>query len=84
MANANSAFMRPKNVSEELAAVVGKGPMPTTEAMKAIWIYIKKHNLQDPKDGRVIIADENLKKLFGGQEKVNMMKLGGFVSKNLS
>ena len=44
--------MKPMKVSDELAAVVGKGPMPRSEVVKALWVYIKKHNLQDPKNKR--------------------------------
>jgi len=40
--NTNSAFMKPMNVSEQLAAIVGKGPMPRTEVVKKVWAYIKK------------------------------------------
>ena len=80
---ANSAFMRPKTVSAELAAVVGNGPMPTTEAVKKIWVYIKAHNLQDPADRRTIVADDKLKKVFG-KDKVGMMQLGGILAKHLS
>lgn len=79
----NSAFMKPLNVSEELAAVVGKGPMPRSEVTKKIWVYIKGNNLQDPKDKRNIIADEKLKKVFGKGE-VHMMKMAGLISKHLS
>jgi len=79
----NSAFMRPKTVSTELAAVVGNGPMPTTEAVKKIWVYIKAHNLQDPADRRTIVADDKLKKVFG-KDKVGMMQLGGILAKHLS
>lgn len=84
MPNANSAFMKPMNLSSELEAIVGKGPMPRSEVVKALWVYIKKHNLQDAADKRVIVADEALKKVFAGQEKVNMMKMAGLVSKHLS
>lgn len=66
MAKSNSAFMKPLNVSADLAAVVGKGPMPRSEVVKALWVYIKKNNLQDPKNKRNINADANLKKGFGG------------------
>jgi hypothetical protein len=40
--------MKPMVISEDLAAVVGKGPMPRSEVVKALWVYIKKNNLQDP------------------------------------
>jgi len=79
----NSAFMKPMNVSEDLAVVVGKGPMPRSEVTKKLWEYIKKNNLQDPKDKRTILNDEKLKKVFG-IPSVHMMKMAGFISKHLS
>lgn len=81
---ANSAFMKPMTISADLAAVVGKGPMPRSEVVKALWVYIKKHDLQDPKNKRNIIADENLKKVFGGKAVVNMFEMTKLVSKHLS
>jgi len=53
--------MKPMVVSSELAAVVGNGPMPRSEVVKKLWVYIKGKNLQDPKNKRNIVADENLK-----------------------
>src|SRR3989338_8590847 len=47
MAKSNSAFMKPMNVSDDLAEVVGKGPMPRSEVVKKLWVYIKKEGLQD-------------------------------------
>lgn len=76
--------MKPMNVSRELAAVVGKGPMPRSEVVKKLWEYIKKNNLQDPSNKRNINADENLKKVFDGQETVNMFEMTKLVSKHLS
>lgn len=34
--NKNSAFMQPVNVSADLAAIVGAGPMPRTEDRKSV------------------------------------------------
>lgn len=76
--------MKPMNVSDELAEVVGKGPMPRSEVVKALWVYIKKNNLQDPKNKRNIMADANLKKVFGGKDVVNMFEMTKLVSKHLS
>jgi len=81
---ANTAFMKPLNVSAELAAVVGKGPMPRSEVVKKLWVYIKGKSLQDPKAKRNIIADENLKKVFGGKAVVDMFEMTKLVSKHLS
>ena len=81
---ANSAFMKPMKISDELAVVVGKGPMPRSEVVKKLWVYIKKGNMQDPKNKRNIIADEALKKVFGGKSVVNMFEMTKLVSKHLS
>jgi chromatin remodeling complex protein RSC6 len=84
MAKSNSAFMKPLNVSADLAAVVGKGPMPRSEVVKALWAYIKKNNLQDPSNKRNINADASLKKVFDGKSVVNMFEMTKLVSKHLS
>lgn len=76
--------MKPMNISADLAAVVGKGPMPRSEVVKALWAYIKKNGLQDPKNKRNINADDNLKKVFGGKGVVNMFEMTKLVSKHLS
>ncbi|MEK7098214.1 MAG: SWIB/MDM2 domain-containing protein [Patescibacteria group bacterium] len=84
MTKTNSAFMKPLAVSPELAEVVGKGPMPRSEVVKKLWVYIKGNNLQDPENKRNIIADANLKKVFGGKAVVNMFEMTKLVSKHLS
>jgi chromatin remodeling complex protein RSC6 len=84
MPKTNSAFMKPLTISPELAEVVGKGPMARSEVVKALWVYIKKHNLQDPAKKRNIVADENLKKVFGGKAVVDMFEMTKLVSKHLS
>jgi chromatin remodeling complex protein RSC6 len=84
MAKPNSAFMKPMNISSDLAAVVGAGPMPRSEVVKKLWVYIKSNNLQDAKNKRNINADETLKKVFGGKATVNMFEMTKLVSKHLS
>ena len=79
-----SAFMKPMTISADLAAVVGKGPMPRSEVVKALWIYIKKNDLQDPKNKRNINGDAALKTVFGGKSVVNMFEMTKLVSKHLS
>lgn len=81
---ANSAFMKPMNVSDTLAAVVGNGPMPRSEVVKKLWEYIKKNGLQDPKNKRNINADANLQAVFGGKKVVNMFEMTKLVSAHLS
>ena len=55
----NAAFMKPMKISDKLAEVVGKGPMPRSEVVKKLWAYIKKNDLQDKKNRRNINADAN-------------------------
>jgi chromatin remodeling complex protein RSC6 len=76
--------MKPMTISPELAEVVGKGPMPRSEVVKKLWVYIKKLNLQDPKNMRNILADAPLKKVFGGKGNVTMFEMTKLVSKHLS
>jgi chromatin remodeling complex protein RSC6 len=83
MEKKTSAFMKPMTVSADLAAVVGNGPMPRSEVVSKLWVYIKANNLQDAKDKRVINPDEKLGKVLG-TAPINMMKMGGAVSKHLS
>ena len=79
----NSAFMKPLKLTADLEAVVGKGPMPRSEVVKKLWIYIKKNNLQDPKAKRNIVADDKLKVVFGGKGVVDMFEMTKLVSKHL-
>ena len=76
--------MKPMNISAELAVIVGAGPMPRSEVVKALWEYIKKNNLQDPKNKRNIVADAALKVVFGGKAVVNMFEMTKLVSAHLS
>lgn len=78
-----SAFMKPMHISDELAVIVGRGPMPRTEVAKKLWDYIKKHKLQDPKNKRNIIPDHNLAKVFGSSQPINMFKMTSKVSAHL-
>ncbi len=84
MPKTNSAFMKPLKLTSDLEAVVGKGPMPRSEVVKKLWMYIKKNNLQDPQNKRNIKADDKLKSVFGGKSVVNMFEMTKLVSKHLS
>ena len=84
MAKKQSKFMQPMRLSDELAAIVGKGPMPRTEVTKKLWAYIKRNGLQDAKNRRNINADEKLSKIFGNKKTVNMFDMTKLVNKHLS
>jgi len=80
----NAAFMRAMTPSADLAAIVGSKPLPRTQVIKKMWVYIKKHNLQNPKNKRNILADSKLKPVFGGKKEVTMFQLAGIIGKHLS
>ena len=79
----SAAFMKPMTPSPKLAEVVGAKAMPRTEVTKKLWAYIKKNNLQDKKNRRMINADANLKAVFDGKASVNMFDMTKLVSKHL-
>ncbi|MCO4753406.1 MAG: DNA topoisomerase III [Bacteriovoracaceae bacterium] len=76
--------MKELTPSAELAEIVGSKPLPRTQVVKKLWEYIKKHDLQDPKNKRNIIADEKLKPVFGGKSTVSMFEMTKLVSAHLS
>lgn len=80
----NSKFMQPMKLSEDLAAVVGKGPMPRTEVTKKVWAYIKSNKLQDSKNRRNINPDEKLGRVLGAKKSVNMFEMTRLINKHLS
>jgi upstream activation factor subunit UAF30 len=78
----NAAFMAPLNASPALAEVIGSKPMPRTEIIKKIWEYIKKNNLQDNKNKRMINSDGKLRGLFG-KDQISMFDLAKIVNNNV-
>ena len=80
----NAAFMKPLKPSTELATIVGSAPLPRTQVVKKLWIYIKKNKLQDQKNKRNIIADAKLKPVFKGKKVVSMFEMTKLVSKHLT
>lgn len=84
MAEAAKGIKQPLNLSADLEAVVGKGPMARTAVVKNLWAYIKSNNLQDATNKRNINADEKLKKIFGGKETVNMFEMTKLVSAHMT
>ncbi len=79
----NAAFMKAMTPSAVLAAVVGASPLPRTEVTKKVWDYIKKHNLQDAANRRMINADDKLKAVFGGKAQVSMFEMTKLISAHL-
>ena len=79
----NAAFMKALTPSAELGAVVGTKPLPRTEVVKKIWVYIKANKLQDAKNRRMINADAKLKAVFSGKAQVSMFDMAKHLAKHL-
>lgn len=79
---ANPALLKPMDLSADLEAVVGKGPMPRSQVVKKLWEYIKKHDLQNPQNKRNILADDKLQPLFKKKE-VTMFEMTKLVSAHM-
>jgi upstream activation factor subunit UAF30 len=82
-ASTKNALSKPVQPDEALAAVVGKDPLPRTELTKKLWEYIRKHELQDPKEKRNIRADERLLSVFDGKKVVSMFEMTKLVNGHL-
>ena len=79
----NAAFMKPMTPDSMLAAVVGSNPMPRTEVTSKLWGYIKKNNLQDKTNRRMINADDKLREVFGGTRQVSRFEMTKLVARHL-
>src|SRR3712207_3139140 len=78
-----NALQQPLRPSEELAAVVGPGPLPRGEVVSKVWGYIKANNLQNPENRREILADDKLGKVFG-KDKVTMFEMNKHLARHLA
>ena len=79
----SAAFMKPLTPSSALGEVVGSKPLPRTEVVKKMWVYIKANKLQDKTNRRMINADAKLKVVFGGKGQVSMFDMAKHISKHL-
>jgi upstream activation factor subunit UAF30 len=76
--------MRPQQPDAALGAVVGQESVPRTIITMKLWQYIKEHGLQDQKERRMINADEKLRPVFGGKDRVSMFDMTKLVNKHLT
>ncbi len=76
---AGTGIHAPVQPSPELGAVVGNDKLPRSEVISKVWEYIKSNNLQNPENKREILADDNLKKVFG-KDKVTMFEMNKYIS----
>lgn len=74
---------QPVQPDDELAAVVGNDQLTRAELTSKMWDYIKKNNLQDPNDRRMINADDRLRPIFGGKNQVSMFEMTKLVNQHV-
>ena len=80
---ASGSFTKALTLSPALAAVIGPTPVPRTEIVKLLWVYIKEHDLQDKTNKRNINADAKLLEVFG-KPQVTMFEMAGLIGKHVS
>merc|ERR1712224_896777 len=80
MKKAGKGIFAPKKLSDALAAICGAKRLPRTEATKKLWVYIKKHGLNN---GRTIKPDAALKQIIPAAS-IDMLKMASYVSKHLA
>ena len=83
MATKTNALQKPVQLTADLEAVIGKGPMTRAEVTSKVWEYIKANGLQDTKDKRQINPDAKLGAVIG-KDQISMFKMTAAVSKHLS
>ena len=83
MAGTTNALQKPVQLSEDLEAVIVKGPMTRAEVTSKLWDYIKANGLQDSADKRQINPDAKLGAVIG-KDQISMFKMTAAVSKHLS
>jgi chromatin remodeling complex protein RSC6 len=80
---ARGGLSRPVTPSDDLAAIVGKDPLPRSQVVSKVWEHIRNNNLQNPQNKREILADDKLKKVFG-TDKCSMFEMNKHLSRHLS
>eukprot|EP00771_Trimastix_marina_P000390 gnl/Trimastix_PCT/1409.p2 GENE.gnl/Trimastix_PCT/1409~~gnl/Trimastix_PCT/1409.p2 ORF type:complete len:353 (+),score=90.64 gnl/Trimastix_PCT/1409:46-1059(+) len=80
---ARSGFMAPQTLSDELAAICKAEQLPRPHVVRAVWAYVKEHQLQDPSDRKYILCDEALRKVFG-EARISGFGMNKVISQHLS
>jgi upstream activation factor subunit UAF30 len=80
----SAAFMKPVQPDAKLAEIIGNQPVARTEVTRKLWDYIRAHNLQDPENKTFIKADDKLKQVFDGKERVSMFEMTKLVFGHVS
>jgi upstream activation factor subunit UAF30 len=74
---------QPVQPDAQLGAIIGTAPLTRAEMTKKVWDYIKKNNLQDSQNRRMINADDKLRPVFGGKAQVSMFEMTKLVNQHV-
>jgi upstream activation factor subunit UAF30 len=80
---ARGGLATPVKPDSTLAKVVGGDSVTRAVLTKKVWDYVKKNDLQDPKDRRTIRADAKLRPVFGGKDSVSMFEMTKLVNQHV-
>ncbi len=69
-------------LSPALEEIVKSKKLTRPQIVKKLWVYIKAHKLQDPKNRRMIVPDKKLSEVIG-KKPVDMLKLAGHLNKHI-
>ena len=75
-----NGFDTPLLLSDELSEFLGAKMLCRTDVTRLMWTYIKENKLQSEKNGRTIICDEKLQKLFR-RKTIDMFRMTKDLSK---
>ncbi|EEY64071.1 uncharacterized protein PITG_02591 [Phytophthora infestans T30-4] len=70
------------SLSPELAQVVGAETMARPQVVKALWAYIREHDLQDPNNKKNILLDDTLRGVFQ-RDSFTMFSMNKFVKRHV-
>ncbi|HET9984468.1 MAG TPA: SWIB/MDM2 domain-containing protein [Longimicrobiales bacterium] len=79
---ARGGITQPVQPDAQLAPIVGSSALPRSELTKKVWDYVKKNNLQDSKNRRMINADSKLRPIFG-KDQVSMFEMTKLVNQHV-
>jgi upstream activation factor subunit UAF30 len=83
LAKAIAPFMQKLQPSVELGKIIGSEPLCRTDAVKKIWLYIKKNKCQNPKNPREIMIDDKMRPVFK-KEKITMFEMAALIGPHLT
>ncbi|KAI9728966.1 MAG: hypothetical protein M1828_000051 [Chrysothrix sp. TS-e1954] len=77
------AFHKPMTLSPALSHFLGgETTLSRPQTVKRIWDHVKKNDLQNPKDKRQILCDENMRAVFK-QDSVHMFTMNRLLTAHL-